>query len=222
MKTYPDFIIYQPLEDIDDYLDNDPDGLNSVLCDFLSLVKTKREEAKATPFTYTHLQMFNEAYLWAKRIYIEKYPALGNMSELLNNYVLTQTRIQGQYVRGINKLVVLSTTYVILALQRNLSKGTKDFLPEILKIINSTLLSNVIHQFITAKKQEGKSYNTWLYPRMIYFRNDEIQEVTNDFSVDGIERLLRIYNDKDEQLTVLNCIKSAYKKNHGEIIDLPF
>lgn len=222
MKTYPDFIIYQPLEDIDDYLDNDPDGLNKDLCEVLCLIKKNAINAKEGCYKSSALEILNDAYLWAKRIYMEKYPILSNLPSQMGKYSVKKVENQNFYTKDLSKCASLAIAYIILSLQCNLRKDIEDFLPEILNQIPFKSLIETTTIVVQEHKEKNKYYSTQLYPRMIYYRSDEIQEATNNFSIDGIERLLRIYNDKDEQLKVLSCIKCAYQKNHGEIIDLPF
>lgn len=219
MKEYPEFIIYQPLKDIDLYLDDDPDGLNKVLCELIQDFNDS-SDIKQDP-----ADVLDRAYYWAKRICLEKYPAISGFKNRLFNLISIHHSHCSPVSFSNATSMGLAITYAMLKLQDELSPSVEEFLPELFSLFKYDDIVNLqicINDFL--HKHGDKKYHTDLRPKINYYRNTELKEATDDFSIDGIERLLKIYNDKKVQTSVLSCIKKAYTEIVGEIeqYDLPF
>lgn len=216
MKEYSNFIIYQPINDIDIYLDNDSDGLNTLLCELIQEFNDTLCVPRAPE------QILDRTYYWAKRICLEKHPAISGFKNRLSNTIDMDITMDGKLQFHNDDTFGIIIAYVLLSLQVALPKVTEDFLPNIRTIINYSTVLEMIDLFL--QNHPTQKFDTDLRPKINLYTHEGLREATDDFSTQGIKDLLRIYNDKKEQQTALNCIINSYQKLGGEIkeFDLPF
>jgi len=220
MKELPYSIIYQPKDDIDDYLDIDPDGLNATLCELMVQLKDLYRKINI-------LDLLNDAYWIAKRTFIDKHPRLSGLEDILSAYVSRNDDYSNEIMLDSTQELKIPLAYVILTLQSNLKDETIAFLPTMLKGLSNVNARQTIENYVESCKSAGKVFHTDLKPKMILYSIKDIKTATNDFSLKGIENLLRIYDDMNEQQDVLRCIQSSYEKINNvdldpEGTDLPF
>lgn len=217
---FPPYVVFQDKETLGEFIKGDNSDLNRELLELYRIITDNNTDTDL-------LNVMNKAWYIAKWCFMQKEPKLLLFDRELKQYIEKTSDSDFEDIK-----YAMLFAYYILKRQQTLPAKISEFLPEIKNLYISYYGNN--DQFTEVaidkmsdfmKSHNDSGYKTNLYFEIKTFYPKQIREITNNFNLKTIKKILPYYGNVHQQLCFISCVEEAIKKTSyvvDENYNLPF